>query len=139
MTKEELAGDYARKYWEAGNLVVTLVFGVTFAIYLLFAQSPQIRSYLVRDSSWAWLVGISAISNIGLAVVLWRLSVNELLLVKTFAKSEPLIEPVESALHLRWALLAFNLIMFCFVIGFVVAHPPGPNDICPPDTQSRPT
>src|SRR4051812_47585186 len=34
---------YALKFWDAENTVVTLIYGLTFAVYVVISQSPDVR------------------------------------------------------------------------------------------------
>jgi hypothetical protein len=125
----ELASTYAPKFWEAGNLVVTLVFGLTFAVYVSLLQHEYMR-YLA--SKWlVILIPLAIISNVLLAFLLWRLFTHENRVTKLIGTNPILLDAIRSAYEIRLGLVAFNFFMYLAVLIFVrvnvdPAKPPEP-------------
>jgi len=113
---------YAQKYWDAGNILITLMFGVAFGIYYLAVQHKGVRD-LIDQYCYEVLI-VSAIGNIALAIVLWRFAVNERVLIRKITADEMVIEAIWSGVELRWGLLAGNFFMYVLVIGLIAQYTP---------------
>ena len=57
----ELAVAYTQKLWDAGNSIVTVMFGLAFAVYVALSQSAYVR-YLVAKYFWL-LFGLAFLGN----------------------------------------------------------------------------
>ena len=42
----DLTQEYAQDYWDAGNQIVRLLFGLTFGVYVILALNKDVRTYL---------------------------------------------------------------------------------------------
>ena len=108
---------YAQKFWEAGDSVVVLMFGLAFSVYVALSRFPLVRYWAAKYFYWLFVIAI--VGNTGLLIVLWCLSVHEVRLIEAVTKDPFLIDAVVSAFHIRLGLFLFNLAMYLTVLGFV--------------------
>jgi len=105
---------YAGKFWDAGNLVVTVMFGLAFGIYYLASQHPAIR--IMMKEQYYYLLPLAVIGNIALGAVIYRLNHHELRFVEALTSSAHLHDSVKSAYHLRLGMFAFNAVLYIAVL-----------------------
>ena len=113
---------YAQKFWDAGNLSVTLIFGLAFACYYVLATNRGALSY-AYDHIW-WLVGLSLIGNLGIGVVIWRFYTFESTALMLANASDMFTPTIFHAYCLRLWLVGANTVIYLTVLAFVWRHGP---------------
>jgi hypothetical protein len=96
-----LAQAYAVKFWEAGNLVVAMMFGLAFTVYLVIVQTPDAKS-LISQFYWM-LVAPAVVGNGALVFVLYRLSVQEIRVAGLITQNSDFIAAIWATFRIRWA------------------------------------
>jgi hypothetical protein len=77
---KDLITQYLQNYWDAGNLLVTAIFGAAFATYVTFATSEASR--ILAKKYYGPLVRLACIGNGALLLMLLVISFEELLLLR---------------------------------------------------------
>jgi hypothetical protein len=117
---KEFALAYAQKFWDAGNVIVTLTFGVAFAAYLAIAQFSAIRGFIHQYLWVPWLLtGVSVIGNLGLIFVLYRICFHEKRIIGSTIKDADFLDSIQSAFEIRVGMLFFNTVLYLTVIWVV--------------------
>jgi hypothetical protein len=121
---KDFALAYAQKFLDAGNSVVTLMFGLAFAVYLALANSLEIRD-LIREVNWLpWLLSVISLGGNALLIfVLYRLSFHEKRIVKSMLDDPEFIDSIHSAFEIRSGMLIFNTLMYIGVIWAIANTP----------------
>jgi hypothetical protein len=119
-SNKDFALAYSQRFGDAANQIVTLMFGLAFAVYLALAGSADVRA-LLRLYSWLpWLLtGISAFGNGALIFVLYRLCFHEKRIVCSINSNENLIDSIQSAFEIRVGMLIFNTTLYLLAIWIV--------------------
>lgn len=123
---EDLALAYSQKLWDAGNLIVTMMFALAFGVYYTFVQVCESRIYAAKY--WLFLVILSILGNILLGWLIHRLYKHEIEVIRAVEHGRLLFHALWAARNIRWGVLAFNTLLYIGVIIFISAHPPA---ICP--------
>ena len=105
---------YAGKFWDAGNLIVTLMFGLAFGVYYLASQHVEIRDLL--QNYFAWIVVLAIVGNGGLWFLLRRLYTFEMIHVRKLTGDPALQATVWNATRARIGLLIFNTVMYLSIM-----------------------
>ena len=115
--EKDLAFAYSQRFYDVGNQIITLKFGLAFAIYLALAGSPDIRA-LLRLHPWLpWLLtGISILGNGALIFVLYRLCFHEKRIARSINSNANLIDSIQSAFEIRVGMLIFNTALYLLAI-----------------------
>ena len=114
---DDLTASYTQKFWDAGNLVVTLMFALAFGVYTVLAGSPPIRCLAAQN--FGTMVWLALFGNFLLAIVLIRLNVHERRLSKILNKNAIFDDALRSALHIRMGMLVFNTALYLGVLTLV--------------------
>jgi hypothetical protein len=115
----ELSMAYSQKFWDAGNAVVTIAFGLDFAVFAIFLSSEEAR-LLIREPKYYWtLIAISAVGNIALYILLSRLRFHEVRIIKSLTNNSDFIDSINSAFDLRIGIWAARIILFLTVITVI--------------------
>lgn len=116
---------YLGRYWEAANSIVLLMFGLTFAVYVLLAKEAGVRSFLGDRRAFRLLVLFSTLGNLLLATAAWRMSVVEMDVVATLSLDAARLKAANEAIRVanlvRIGMLGANLAMYLAVISYVHA------------------
>ena len=59
----EIALAYSQKFWEAGNLIVIMMFTLAFAVYLALIQFCNARRYVAETDNFIILVVLAFVGN----------------------------------------------------------------------------
>jgi len=113
----DLTAAYAQKFWDAGNLVVTATFALAFGVYALLAASHSLRCLAALNFLTLFL--LSVVGNLGLGLVLVRLTVHERRLSKLITENFIFDDALRSALDIRVAMLVFNTILYVGVLWLI--------------------
>jgi hypothetical protein len=119
---KELAIAYAQKFWDAGNSIVTIIFGLAFAVYFALAQYDGLRPIVHRHI--VLLVALALVGNTLLGIVLWRLCLHEKRTIQLIVDDPTFLDSVQSAFEIRLGLLIFNTVMYLGILWFVWANTP---------------
>ncbi|WP_095204189.1 hypothetical protein [Mesorhizobium carmichaelinearum] len=116
-----MALTYAKNYWDVGNQLVVLMFGLAFAVYYALVQYDEVRR-LVSKYNFR-LLRLTIISNVFLLIVLWFMNMQESALASLvrpgFAGGENIVRAVEIGFWIRSALLVGNTVLYIIVLKFV--------------------
>lgn len=125
--EEDFALAYSQKFWDAGNLIVTMMFALAFAVYASFIQVCETRIY--AHDHYCFLINLSIVSNVLLAWLIDRLYRHEVEIVRSFDRGRLLFHALWAARNIRWGVLAFNTLLYLGVIIFIGTI----NPTCPAD------
>lgn len=115
---DEILSSYATRLWDAGNLVVTLIYALAFGVYLVIAGKPDVFDEYITKYFW-YLVVISAIGNLGLLVLIKRLQHHEIGVAGLVCGDPILLDAIKSAMHIRVVLIVANFAMYISVLAVV--------------------
>ncbi|MGO8313845.1 hypothetical protein ACC827_26550 [Rhizobium ruizarguesonis] len=114
--------EYSQKFFDAGNQVVALMYGLAFGFYLAVGEHESLEH---AAASWRWvLLGMAFAGNIAVGYLIFRLACHERRLIRTYSQNPILHDAVWSAWHMRAGLLAVNFLMYAFVVGAVLQPAP---------------
>ena len=113
----EFALAYAKNFWDIGNQIVILMFGLAFAVYYVLVQNNEVRR-LVSKFNFR-LVRLTLVSNVLLLAVLWYMNTQEIALAEMANQSPIMLHAIKVGLYIRAALLAGNTIIYIIVLRFV--------------------
>lgn len=114
---KELAAAYAQKFWDAGNLIVGLMFSLAFGVYLVLVEHEGSRILIYEHI--CILTVLALIGNGSLGYLLYRLCLHEMRILSAVTDDANFIDSIQSGLEIRFGLLAFNTTMYLMVIWFV--------------------
>jgi len=101
--EEDFALAYSQKFWDAGNLIVTMMFTLAFAVYLTFIQVCQSRIYAADH--YYCLVALAIVGNSLLGWLIHRLYKHEVEVIRSVERGRLLFHALWAARNIRWGSL----------------------------------
>ncbi|TRC72032.1 hypothetical protein FJV83_31400 [Mesorhizobium sp. WSM4307] len=128
----DMALAYAKNYWDAGNQVVILMFGLAFAVYYTLTQYKEVLR-LVSKYNFR-LIRLTLISNLLLLALLWILNTQETAVAQIVTPEDALLRAIAAGFYIRASLLIGNTVLYIIVLRFVKNRidPNTGNPISPP-------
>ncbi|BAV45428.1 hypothetical protein MesoLj113a_44860 [Mesorhizobium sp. 113-1-2] len=114
---------YAQKFWDAENNVITIIYGLTFAVYVIIAQYPDVRR-MIKEYYTPLMIFASS-GNILLVVLLVRLWWIESYILVDAGYSPTMQWALMHACVTRVLLVVFNFAMYATVLRYVKVKPIG--------------
>ncbi|MER8859042.1 hypothetical protein NKI09_15470 [Mesorhizobium sp. M0757] len=112
---------YAKNYWDVGNQLVVLMFGLAFAVYYALIQYDEVRRLTSKYNFR--LIRLAVVSNVGLLIVLWLMRAQEVALASLAgpgsAGGDTIVWAIEVGFYIRAALLVGNALLYVIVLIFV--------------------
>jgi len=115
--RKELYLAYAQNFWNVSNSIVTLMFALTFAVYLATIQFAEARRLISKF--YVHLLVLATVSHILLFIVMLRLRQQELAIVSLLTPDEVLKDAIRIAFRVRVEFFVFNFLMYIGVLTFI--------------------
>jgi hypothetical protein len=112
--------EYAPKYWEAGNFIVTAMFGLAFAVYVALVNSKDARDWVTQFRNE--LVALALIGHSLLVFVIYRLYFHESNLLQLTINEPEFHRQILGAFRIRLGLFVANAVIYLTVIFFVASR-----------------
>jgi hypothetical protein len=91
----EIALAYSQKFWEAGNLIVIMMFTLAFAVYLALIQFCNARRYVAETDNFIILVVLAFVGNGALIYLLEKLCQHEIEVIGTIERKHIFVSVIK--------------------------------------------
>ena len=117
---------YAQKYWDAGNLTTTLLYGLTFSIFLLLSTNCNFRGIVQKEYMLFVFAAIGG--HVGIITLTIRMFVRENeIIVDAVGNRTVMRSAIRAARNLRIGAIAINFALYVGVLSAVKSlHTPCP-------------